>query len=238
MRPPDAEAGLRAALAGGPVAAGLLAAPADEIAPRVAVYRNNIAHGLGQALSRRFPVIERLVGAEFFAAMAAPFIAAHPPRSPVLQEWGDAFPGFLAGFPPLAGLPYLPDVARIEWARGLAFHAADAPALPPGTLPPDRPLRLHPSLQLLWLAHPAVSIWRANQPDADGSCAADGPEIALIWRSPDFQVPVARLAAADAAIIDDLSRGLPLTQATRDRDPVPVLTLLLRDGLVCEGTPR
>lgn len=99
--------------------------------PRAA-YRNNVAVSLGQALGRRFPVIQRLVGDEFFAALARAYLAADPPRSPVLMEWGAGFADFLAGFRPLAGWPFMADVARIEWARGLAFHAADAP---PWTLP-------------------------------------------------------------------------------------------------------
>lgn len=66
----------------------------------------------------------------------------------------------------------------------------------------------------------------------------EGPEIALGWRSPDFHLPAARLVPAGAAIIDDLSRGVPLTPATRDRNPVPVLTLLLHDRLFWEAPSR
>ena len=238
MQPHDPVARFRGVISGADVPAGLLASPPDEVAQRVAVYRNNVAHSLAQALARRYPVVQRLVGAEFFAAMAAPFCAAHPPRSPVLQEWGGAFPGFLAGFAPVAGLPYLPDVARIEWARGLAYHAADATPLAPEHLTADRPLALHPSLRLLRLSHPAISIWQANQPGGTGLCRTTGPEIALIWRSADFQVPVLALTPQGAALIEALLRGLPLTEAAAGCDPVPVLALLLRNTLVCKGIPE
>ena len=95
------------------------------ITARFAIYRNNVMHSLSQALAQRFPVVQRLVGAEFFAAMAAEFIRAHPPASPVLLLWGGDFAGFLSHFPPVRALPYLPDVARIEHARGQSYHAAD-----------------------------------------------------------------------------------------------------------------
>ena len=225
----------------GRVAPGLFTSPPDEVAVRLAVYRNNIAHSLRRALAQRFPAVERIVGAPFFAAMADQFLDRHPPRSPVLQEWGADFPGFLAGFPPLAGLPYLPDVARIEWARGLACHAADAAPLPAhrlaDALSGGGPLRLHPALQLLRLGHPAVSIWQANQPGQDGACRAAGAEIALIWRRPDHQVPVARLAPGDAALLDALLRGAPLSAALADEagDPAALLALLIRDALICDA---
>ncbi|MEI4487568.1 DNA-binding domain-containing protein [Frigidibacter sp. MR17.14] len=234
MRPPDPVDRFHATLSGS-VQPGLLAVAPDEVAPRVAVYRNNVAHSLKAALARRYPVVERLVGLEFFAAMASLFIANHPPMTPVLQEWGQDFAGFLAQFPPVAGLPYLPDVARLEWLRGEAYHAADATFLPPARLSPDTPLHLHPSLRLLRSAWPVVGIWQANQPGRDGRCSEDEARIALIWRGPDFEVPVVALRVEDADTIEALLRGSPLSDAVRSSDPVPLLTLLLRNQLICDG---
>ena len=102
------EAGLHAALWSPQTPEGLNCSTPDR---RFAVYRNNVQHGLSVALATRFPVIERLVGADFFAATARVFAAQHPPETPVLQDWGEAFPTFLAGFEPAAELPYLADVA-------------------------------------------------------------------------------------------------------------------------------
>lgn len=232
--PNDFTAEFRAALIDGPERIGLNYRDPKEAARRFAVYRNNVAHSLGQALARRFPVIRRLVGADFFAAMAREFIAAHPPRSPVLQEWGGEMPGFLQDFPPVATLPYLPDVARIEWARGRAYHAADAQPIDPDMLAGQDSLRLHPSLTLLYLDHPAVSIWQANQPDRDGRVQANGPEIALIWRRSDFSVATSAIADADADFIACLLETHSLTEAAERSDPVSMLSLLLREGLVCE----
>src|SRR5438105_2614661 len=79
-------------------------------ARRFAVHRNNVVVGLISALRARFPATERIVGEEFFAAMARVFIATRPPRSPLLMFYGDDFPQFVASFPPAAALVYLPDV--------------------------------------------------------------------------------------------------------------------------------
>ena len=58
-----------------PVPAGVTSARGKADAKRFAVYRNNVAVGLTRALASRFPVVERLVGEEFFAGMARAYIA-------------------------------------------------------------------------------------------------------------------------------------------------------------------
>lgn len=204
---------------------------------RFAVYRNNVQHGLARALAQRFPVVERLVGAEFFAAMARVFAAAHPPATPVLLDWGEGFADFLAGFAPVRHLAYLPDVARLEWVRGLAYHAADvAPADPArlGQIAPERlRLVLAPSVQAFAARHPAVSLWRLNQPGAQPFALPKGPEYALIARTPGFAVVVEPLDAARHAVLQALLAGAPLAEAA-SADPTPLLALLIRHQLFAE----
>ncbi len=216
--------------------AGLTAPAPDEVPRRFAVYRNNVRHSLSRALAARFPVVEALVGSEFFIAMAGVFIAAAPPRNPVLQEWGGAFPRFLDGFAPVAHLPWLGDVARLEWARGVAVHAADAAPAPADLLVAPDPealqLRLHPSVALYRSAHPAVSIWQAHQPGAVRGPLPPGPEHALIGRQPDFTVVVLPVDPGSHAILAVLAAGEPLGRAAADADPTAALTLLLRHGLI------
>ena len=67
----------------------------DAVQSRFAVYRNNVTVGLVEALRKRFPVCERLVGEEFFAAMAREFVRGAPPRSPLLYLYGDALADFI-----------------------------------------------------------------------------------------------------------------------------------------------
>lgn len=215
---------------------GLTAPAPDELPRRFAVYRNNVRHSLTRALAARFPVVEALVGPRFFTAMAGVFMAEAPPESPVLQAWGQAFPGFLDRFPPVAHLRWLGDVARVEWARGQAVHAADAaPALPDllAVSDPERlRLRLHPSVVLCRSDHPAVSIWRAHQPGAARGPLPPGPEHALIGRQPDFTVVLVPVDAGTHAVLGTLARGGTLGRAAAQADPTAALTLLLRHGLI------
>ncbi|MCB1391241.1 MAG: putative DNA-binding domain-containing protein [Rhodobacteraceae bacterium] len=229
------EARMHAALWSPLTPAGLAAA--EGIDRRFAVYRNNVQHGLTRALAQRYPVVERLVGAAFFAAMARVFAAAHPPATPVLLDWGADFAAFLAGFPPARALTYLPDVARLEWARGLAFHAADTPAADAACfaeLSAERlRLRLAPSVLAFDARHPAVSIWRLNQTGATPAAPPAGPEFALIGRTPGFAVVVEPLDAARHAILCALLAGQSLAQAAT-ADPTPLLALLIRHQLIAE----
>lgn len=236
---------------GGALAPGAGALPAgqrapvpEELARRFAVYRNTAAVTRARALAQRFAVIERLLGAEFFAALAAEFIALHPPESPVLHEWGAEFANFLKHFPPLAGYAYLADVAQIEWARGLAFHAADAAALAPARLagadPETLRLGLHPSLRWLHLATPAVSIWVQNQPGGAPAALPPGGQIALIWRRADFSVPVRAISPGEAVFLEALGAGAPLAEAAARALPVDPTALLLElhlGGALTESPP-
>ncbi|SOB94611.1 HvfC/BufC N-terminal domain-containing protein [Rhodobacter maris] len=230
-----------AALAGGALPEGVTACAPAEAARRFDVYRNNVTVSLCTALEQRFPVISRLVGVEFFAALARHFCMAHPPQSPVLHEWGEAFPGYLEACAPLAGYPYMGDVARIELARGRAFHATDAAPIAPARLAAADPgtlrLALHPSVCLMRLATPAVSIWARNQPGAEAHPIRPGPEIALILRDRAYQVPVRAISSAEASLIAALGRGAPLLRAAAevpDLDPTELLRALMQAGALCE----
>ena len=216
----DLIAQFRSGLSSGAVPPGMTALDPAEVERRFAVYRNNVAHSLSRALASRYPVIERLVGEDFFRPLAAAFIAAHPPASPMLFQWGGEFPGFLAGFPPLRDLPYLADVAELEWLRGQAYHAADAQpadatALARAAVAPAQTLaQLHPSVRMLTSRFAAVTIWQANQPGVEPEpIDPDRPEGAAILRDRRDNVQVLPLAAGDLAFLAALGRGDTLLAA-------------------------
>lgn len=188
---------------------------------RFGVYRNNVKASLAAALAARFPVVERLVGEEFFIAMALVFIEHHPPRSPVLAEYGAAFARFLEGFDPAADLPYLSDIARLEWSRQVAYHSADAGAadvgrlaeLPPEALDSVR-LGLHPAMAVIASPWPIVSVWTTNTHDEMPQApAADWTgETALVTR-PHLDVLVHRLPAGADLLVAELAQGIALGAA-------------------------
>src|SRR5438105_2439265 len=96
---------------------------------RLRIYRNTFYCTLTNALRLSYPAVHRLVGVDFFEAVAQAFIGAQPLRSAYLDEYGSGFPDFLARFPAATSVPYLFDVAQLEWAVTRALHAPDATPL-------------------------------------------------------------------------------------------------------------
>jgi putative DNA-binding protein len=186
---------------------------------RFAVYRNTVAASLIEILQARFPVVERLVGEDFFRAMAHAYVALEPPSSPLLFLYGEGFAAFIARFTPAAPLPYLADVARLEYARGLAYHAADQAPLPApafaaldkGRLA-DFTVRLHPSVHIVTSDFPVVSIWLANQAETVSPLRHRGAEAALVSR-PFCDVETRRLQPGTDAFLSALKVGASIGTA-------------------------
>ncbi len=197
-----------------PVPAAIRGAARGPAQRRFAVYRNNVMVGLVNALATRFPVTLRLVGEEFFRAMARIYVEREPPRSPVMLLYGTTFPTFIKRFEPAAAIPYLSEVAWPEMARGRAYHAADAKPLDASAfaiLPTDRlsetRVKLHPSVSIMSSDYPIVSIWEAHQ-------QAEDPSPPVAWEAEDAlvvqpfgEVEVRRLPPGVAAFLRELEAG-------------------------------
>ena len=203
-----------------PVPEGLTAWNGPRPERRFGVYRNNVFWGLTEALKSRFPATAAIVGDAFFTAMAGGYIRREPPRSPLLLTYGDRFADFVEHFEPAAGLPYLPDVIRLEAARSHAYHAADCKPLDAGGLASIKPERLpsltfrpHPSLSVLRSAHPVVTIWAMNADEMPLSPIVDWQgEDAIVVR-PHMTVHVHRLGPGGAVFIRALGEGFTLGEA-------------------------
>ncbi len=187
---------------------------------RFDVYRNNVAVGLVNALASMFPATQRIVGEEFFRAMARRFVRACPPRSRLLAEYGHDLPAFIADFEPLAGMPWLADVAAIERAWLDAYHAADVAPLAIGDLAAisqellaEAVLAPHPAARLVRSRFAAVTIFSANRQDGEvGATDASVAEDALIVR-PQLDVSIRILPPGGAAFLEALFTGRPLGEA-------------------------
>jgi hypothetical protein len=206
--------------AAAPVPEAVFAPERQTAARRFAVHRNNVVGGLVTALRSRFPATEKIVGDEFFAAMARAFVVQKPPRTPLLTRYGDDFPSFIAAFAPARDLPYLADVAELEAARTRAYHAADIvpvdartfAALDPNTVGGLR-IALHPSAEIVRSAHPIVTIRAMNSGERPLAAIEDWRgEDALVVR-PHLDVHVQLLPPGGAAFLLTLAAGETLAAA-------------------------
>lgn len=215
---------------------------------RLAIYRANVAANAVNALSIAYPVLKQVVGAEFFAGLARAYLRGHPSTHGDLGEFGDAFAAFVQDFEPAQALPYLPDLARLEWAVHLADRAADAPEWDPaalGDVPAERQAALRfawsPGTALLHAGCPVVRIWTLHQPGQGGDFQVDWTvrECALVARD-GYRVTVSAIDAAAAAFIAASLAGAPLGEAAQaglDRDPAFDLGALLAN-LISRGLVR
>jgi hypothetical protein len=205
---------------------------------RYAVYRNNVTTSLIEALGAIFPTVRNLVGETFFSGLAALYLRAHPPTSPLLFTYGATFADFIVDFTPAADLPYLADVARLERLWLDSYHAGDAAPLDPATLGgitadllPRLRFAPHPALRIAAFRFSAVSIVSRDR----SRSPLDGlnphvPEWVLITR-PDCDVQIRHLDRAATCLLGALADGVPLGEASSRAmaiDPALPLAALLQ----------
>ncbi len=181
-----------------PLPPGLVGPDGEPSAKRFAVYRNNVVAGLTESLKDAFPAVRRIVGADFFQAMACAYVVTEPPQTPILLDYGAGFPDFIREFEPAATLPYLADVASIERAWTEAYHAPEASPLDPGTFKAIKPdqlpgihLLLHPSVRVVRSRFPALTIWQMNVGDgvpAPVDLAVGGEDVLVVRPVADVEV--------------------------------------------------
>lgn len=193
----------------------------DAQAPGLDVYRNTIAKGRADVLAAAFPTVARLTGEDWFRGAALEFAAAHPPAEPAMDRYGEAFPDWLAAFPPARELPYLAPVARLDRAFSEAHVAPDAPlldaagaaAMDPAALFAAR-AELHPSARLFWFDWTVASIWLSERgfEASETLTWTDTPEGLLVLR-PEMAVTAARIDRPTYAFLRACRDGKTLGQA-------------------------
>ncbi len=233
-----------------PVPDGLTDGRGGPAGKRFNVYRNNVAVSLTEALEVAFPVIRKLVGDEFFKAMAGVFLRESPPTSPMLMHYGAEFPRFLRNFKPVAHLPYLPDVARLEQAIRRSYHAADSSPLDPARLRDlagealmRARLVLAPAAVLVRGRWPIHDIWHYNM--TEGAPQPGGAAQDVLVTRVDYD-PVPRLLPAGGAdfvtaCTEGLSFGTALGRAKAaapDFDLTALLGILLTGHAITDIIPE
>jgi len=213
---------------GSSVPKNLLWRSGPDLHKRFAVHRNNVIASLIEALEDTFPVVLSLVGEPFFRNLAREFILQHPPHSPVMVEFGEGFDSFIQNAPSCSQVPYLSDVARLEWQRVVSLHAADQPPIAQTHIndllnDPNKLMqstwKLHPSTGVFRSCFSAISIWSAHQLEgttqiekALASVDITIPECALFLRQ-DLEVILVNLNMAESAFVQALLDGNSLEVA-------------------------
>lgn len=210
---------------------------------RFEVYRASFEANLGHALRDTYPVVNRLVGADYFSQVARAYVRTHPSRCGDIQAFGAEFESFLAAQDSAEGFPYLPDVARLEWLAHRAFHAADVEPLTLAALaglPPESygGLSLLPCVGLMLSEFPVHRIWQVNQENWAGDAVVHleegGARLAVTREGLDIVLlPLEAEAYALASALSERGSLVAASEAMADADSLGrSLHALISTGLV------
>ncbi|WP_219117941.1 DUF692 family multinuclear iron-containing protein [Janthinobacterium sp. UMAB-56] len=224
-------------------AADLPSFAGEAVPQRFSLYRGNLSATWRRTLGQAYPVVLALVGAEFFGGLARAYGRQMRSDSADLNQFGARFADFLAAFPPVDALPYLPDMARLEWAVHLAHYAPDAQGLAPEFLAAlhaeqleARRFAMHPACALLASDWQVAALWQAHQEGAGGGGFPQAMRVAsraLVCR-PRWKAQVLLLDAAAHAALLALQQGQAFgaaLDAAFERDPAFDLAAHLRQWL-------
>lgn len=200
-------------------------------------YQGNANATAERVLAAAYSTVQALLGDDALALLARRLWQRHPPTQGDLTAWGQDLPACLASLPEVQDWPYLPDCARLDWARHTAEHASDALFEPDsltllGTQDPAHlRIELRPGLSVIRSDWPVVTLWQAHQAaPTEGPTQTDAldkvrqalsarqAETAVVWR-PQWRAEVLALPEAMAGWMSALA---PST--TR---PAPCLSTLL-----------
>lgn len=207
---------------------------------RLRVYRNNVRATLTGALETSYPVVLRLLGAEYFQVLALRYVRDCPSPTGNLIDYGAEFPSFLETMTELQTLPYLPDVARLERSMREAQFAAEprrvnleALAGVPRCRYEELRFEIHPSARLFASSYPALRIWQTNQPGYAGDplvSLEEGGDLLLVIRR-DLEIEVERLSPGEFTLLYQLGQGRNMRYACESAlaaDPALCVTTVLR----------
>lgn len=184
---------------------------------RINIYARMYHARLLDALREDFPCVAALLGFERFSALVRSYLAQYPSTHPSLRYIGRSFPEFLnTATEELESLPFLADLARLEWTRLEMFDApevellqlAQLQTIPPAQWPELR-FRLIPACHVLRSPWPIHEIWTTAVASSSPHACGDPAETAIrVWRQ-DFTVYQASMHTIEQVALEHLRLGKP-----------------------------
>jgi len=197
---------------------------ADGISPavRLGFYRTNVIENYRKALAVTYPAVVKLVGSGFFGVLAQDYALRYPSLSGDVGRHGEQFAEFLRGHASARGLPYLADVARLEWCMEESFNETEHAPLSLTNLaavPEEHQGRLRflvaPSCRLTSSPFPVLRIWEMCQPGSESQVTVDLEEgaVNVLVRRRGFSVIAEALPGGEFAMLMALAGGEGFSEA-------------------------
>lgn len=219
--------------------------PCDTIETRWDIYSSGYVARLVEAVENDYPATRRILGAGPFGSLVTRYVRRCPPRSHDIGRAGDRLSAFLAQDPLTHDLPFLPDLARLEWCLAEAFIAADVEPLTWSALTArdpdmvaDTTFRLRPGTSLVDTRWPLLDLVSAkDKSDSEVSVRMDDCSRSVLVYRQGLEVRYRAVAAEDADFLEVAGRGLRLADlAVGVASQARTEALVARfQAWVCEG---
>jgi hypothetical protein len=186
---------------------------------RLALYRGNVRGQWRAALANSYPVLNALVGDDYFDALALAYARAYPSQSGDLHRFGAELACFVEGYEEDPKFGYFADVARLEWFLHVAYFAKDVVPFSNAQWLEigeerllDKRLAVHPACAAISSRYAIADIWLAHQPGGTFPESVDEVTHVLTVR-PDWRPTILVHSDAAHAAFMALQRGESLNQA-------------------------
>ena len=188
---------------------------------RLRVYVDGYLARLHESLTEVYEAVRFIVGQRAFGELSRAYASTHPSQEYNLSLAGRRLPEFLRDYPLTKRLPFLPDLAELEWRVCLAFHAEQFPAADltrlfgvPEEVWPFLRLSFQPATAVVMSAWPILDLWNARkQPRESIDIQLEGrAQNVLIFRE-GLAVRCERLQQEAAVLMRTLLAGHSLGEA-------------------------
>ena len=204
---------------------------------RLDIYYNNTLLGLTDILTATYPVLQKIVGENFFRAVSRFYIETNSQTTGNSHAYGGELASFLRSYEPAVSWPYLPDIAAIEWAYFQASIANDAPALDFSELTdlisehPGFIVLLHPGVHYIELNFNALEIWQEHQRDEIETIKLqESPQTVLIWRDQKDEIFIQKISEPLKKLLQCCREGIGFGKAMfQSSDGLQDLTLFQQE---------
>jgi hypothetical protein len=228
--------------------------PAGTVGARWHVYANGLVERAAEAIGNDFPALSKVLGPGPLRSLADRYTRRFPPRSYDLGQIGDRLAGFLGGDDLTRALPFLPDLARLEWAVAEAFVSSDEPPLRWDDLArlgveaaADLSLRLRPGVAVLRSAWPVHDIWACrDMPASEIDVPLRGRPCSVLVARRGLDVVCRPLDEPSVAVAEAAAAGRRLAEVLEPQDTgeasvlVAAFRALVEDGAFArppDGSP-
>lgn len=133
-------------------------------AARLYIHQNHLFMTAKEALRATFETVAKLVDPGFFDFLAHGFVAETPPTDPRMTQYGAGFAAYLSNHPSCTEVPFLTDVAALDWAMTHVTHSYETSALDPESI---SAIPVEDHAQMVFLPRTTIRVLSCNSPVAD-----------------------------------------------------------------------